>query len=78
MENHPIWQWAFNAVATGLVALGSWIMREQGRKIEDLQRRFSDHRVEIAGKYATRAEILAMLEEIRDGMLRIEDKVDGR
>ena len=75
MPDNPTMIW--NAILS--LACGSfiWWVRGMGVQINDLKRRLSDTREEIAKEYATKADVEKDLERIMDRFDKLEAKMDN-
>ena len=75
MPANPTMIW--NAILS--LACGSfiWWVRGMGVQINDLKRRLSDTREEIAKEYATKDDVEKDLERIMDRFDRLEAKMDN-
>ena len=75
MPDNPTMIW--NAILS--LACGSfiWWVRGMGVQINDLKRRLSDTREEIAKEYATKVDVEKDLERIMDRFDRLEAKMDN-
>ena len=75
MPDNPTRIW--NAILS--LACGSfiWWVRGMGVQINDLKRRLSDTREEIAKEYATKDDVEKDLERIMDRFDRLEAKMDN-
>ena len=75
MPDNPTMIW--NAILS--LACGSfiWWVRGMGVQINDLKRRISDTREEIAKEYATKADVEKDLERIMDRFDKLEAKMDN-
>ena len=75
MPDNPTMIW--NAILS--LACGSfiWWVRGMGAQINDLKRRISDTREEIAKEYATKVDVEKDLERIMDRFDRLEAKMDN-
>ena len=75
MPDNPTMIW--NAILS--LACGSfiWWVRGMGVQINDLKRRLSDTREEIAKEYATKDDVEKDLERIMDRFDRLEAKMDN-
>ena len=75
MPDNPTMIW--NAILS--LACGSfiWWVRGMGVQINDLKRRLSDTREEMAKEYATKDDVEKDLERIMDRFDRLEAKMDN-
>jgi|TARA_Y100000034_G_C6811491_1_gene364704 hypothetical protein len=75
MPDNPTMIW--NAILS--LACGSfiWWVRGMGVQINDLKRRISDTREEMAKEYATKDDVEKDLERIMDRFDRLEAKMDN-
>ena len=75
MPDNPPMIW--NAILS--LACGSfiWWVRGMGVQINDLKRRISDTREEIAKEYATKTDVEKDLERIMDRFDKLEAKMDN-
>jgi chromosome segregation ATPase len=75
MPDNPTMIW--NAILS--LACGSfiWWVRGMGVQINDLKRRISDTREEIAKEYATKDDVEKDLERIMDRFDKLEAKMDN-
>ena len=75
MPDNPTMIW--NAILS--LACGSfiWWVRGMGVQINDLKRRISDTREEIAKEYATKVDVEKDLERIMDRFDKLEAKMDN-
>jgi septal ring factor EnvC (AmiA/AmiB activator) len=75
MPDNPTMIW--NAILS--LACGSfiWWVRGMGVQINDLKRRLSDTREEIAKEYATKDDVEKDLERIMDRFDKLEAKMDN-
>lgn len=78
-------QWTFAPI----LAIGGWIMRRLHMKVDILETEISDHRLHVSQNYMPKAdfqlevkdmrdEMRSGMREIKDGMTRIYDKLDGK
>lgn len=74
----PIWQTLFNVVASSLASVGLWLMSRMSKRIDDLETKLHDHRVEVARDYVTNADLIERLNEIKDAVHRIDEKLDRK
>ena len=75
MPDNPTMIW--NAILSLACGAFIWWVRGMGVQINDLKRRLSDTREEIAKEYATKDDVEKDLERIMDRFDKLEAKMDN-
>ena len=71
-------QWILDVVLAGAGALGFFAIRSLVAKIEEHSRKLEDLRILVAGDYVKWADIEKIVAPVREQLMRIEDKLDGK
>tara|TARA_R110000787_G_scaffold36714_7_gene93577 strand:+ start:11368 stop:11631 length:264 start_codon:yes stop_codon:yes gene_type:complete len=76
---------AFNAIFTLSAVAFGWILNTMWGAVKDMQkadREIADKvaavEILVVGKFVPRHEFMALMMEVKDGLRRIEDKMDGK
>lgn len=78
-------QVAFNILLGICGAFGGWILNRVASDINHLRQALTQHREDVADVrvqlptfYATKVDVMALLDRVMDSLQRIEDKIDSK
>ena len=78
MNEIGILQWALSAASAVLFAVSAFMMKRIFCKVDKLESDLVVHKMAVAQHYITRTEVMNSLKELKEWMIKIDSKLDGK